>query len=367
MGRSNRGYGSYRGRRTITDILRYIAITLGVLVLLLAAALLVGRRFLVYGEDGPKIVLPSFLSGGQSQEEASQSGQPVEGEQSQGQESAQGTQEPEEPEKKPMAALQLDVADLLNQTALSQMEEAGANALVLEMKDQSGALAWESTQTVADQARVNGSAEVNEALKEWNTGEVYTIARVCCFRDDSVPYYRNALALRQGNGNWRDELGLRWMSPAQPDAQAYVAGLCGELAALGFDEIVLEQFSFPVQGKLEKINSGAAYDPAAFTAELESFLQQVRQAVEPYGTVLSLRVERETLTGEESSSGVTAALLQNYAERLWMEEDGLLPPLEELAEQAGVQKEEEQMVRIVSALDSGQSAPQALLFSAGTT
>ena len=367
MGRSNRGYGNYRGRRTITDILRYIAITLGVLVLLLAAALLVGRRFLVYGEDGPKLVLPPFLSGGQSEMDASQSGQPAEGEQPQSREADQEAQETVEPEETSMAALQLDVADLLNQTLLSQLEEAGANALVLEMKDQSGALAWESAQAVADRARVNGSAEVNDALKEWNTGEVYTIARVCCFRDDSVPYYRNTMALRQGNGNWRDELGLRWMSPAQPDAQAYVAGLCGELAALGFDEIVLEQFSFPVRGELEKINVGAAYDPAAFTAELESFLEQVRQAVAPYGTLLSLRVAPETLAGEETSSGVTTALLQNYADRLWMEEDGLLPPLEELAERAGIQKEEEQMVRIVSALDSRQSAPQALLSFAGTT
>lgn len=359
MGRSNRGYGGYRGRRTATDILRYIAITLGVLVLLLAAALLVGRRFLVYGEDGPQVVLPPFLSGERPQGSASEPEQPVET--GQPERGVQEIQEPLQPEESPMAALQLDVNAVLNKTAAQQLEAAGADALVLEMKDQSGALAWRSAQAVADRARVNGDAEVNKALEEWNAGEVYTIARVCCFRDDSVPYYRNTMALRQGNGNWRDELGLRWMSPAQPDAQAYVAGLCGELAALGFDEIVLEHFGFPTQGELDKITTGSSYDPEAFTEDLERFLEQVRQALEPYDTMLSLRVERETLAGTEDSSGLTVDLLESSAGRLWMKEDGLLPAPAELLEQAGITEGEERLVSIVSALDEQRSAAQAIL------
>ena len=155
-----------------------------------------------------------------------------------------------------------------------------------------------------------------------NAGDVYTIARVCCFRDDSVPYFHNKQALRRGNYNWRDELGLRWLSPANEDARAYIAALCGELGELGFDEIVLEQFHFPVRGNLENINRGEDYDPAAFAEQVEALLTQIQGALEPYGTRLSLRFTEDVLTGQ-AGSGVTAELLDRFAFRLWSEPEGL--------------------------------------------
>ena len=140
--------------------------------------------------------------------------------------------------------------------------------------------------------------------------KVYTVARVCCFRDDSVPYSWNKLALRKGNYNWRDELGLRWLSPAQKDAQDYIAALCGELGDLGVDEIVLEQWHFPIEGNVENITQGEKYDPNRFTASLEEFLTKLGGAT---GAKISLRVSRNTLSGAESVSGVTPELLERYS------------------------------------------------------
>ena len=95
-----------------------------------------------------------------------------------------------------MAAVELPVQSVLDGTAAAELEQAGANALVLRMKDQEGALAWASGQELAMSLELGAPAEVSEALRQWNAGSVYTVARVCCFRDNTVPYHRNSMALR---------------------------------------------------------------------------------------------------------------------------------------------------------------------------
>lgn len=352
MAHSDRGFGGYRGRRTLTDILRLIAIILGVLVVLMLAALFFFQEYIVYTDDSWRLELP-FLQEKEGDDPLPDPGEVnlVEGS------SSSGPEEVEEPtQEQGVRALQLPVSSLLSGQAAGLLEEAGADALILEMKDQSGQLAWLSAQDTANRAEVNGDQKVNQALEAWTQGEVYTIARVCCFRDDSVPYYRNPIALRRGSYNWRDELGLRWMSPAHESSQAYVAALCGELAALGFDEIVLEHFTFPLQGNLENINQGENYDPARFTGELEKFLTQVQQALEPYGTKLSLRVGRDTLAGEEWSSGLSAPLMEGYAARLWVDGPAVTPSWEELMEQRGISGGAGRLVVISSWTQPGEQA-----------
>ena len=61
MRRSHRVYSGYRGRRTSTDVLRILAVVLGVLVVLAAAALFYVQNYLVYTDDGVRVELPFGL------------------------------------------------------------------------------------------------------------------------------------------------------------------------------------------------------------------------------------------------------------------------------------------------------------------
>ena len=352
MGRANRDVGGYRGRRTITDILRFIAIALAVIVALVLAGLFYLQKYLVYTDEGVRLDLPPLLQMFR-REEKGPAGSGSLPDVSVVIDPAGSQPEPQPGEEKPAGfALQLTVDDVTGGSAAAKLEQAGAEALVLEMKAPSGQLGWRSQLFTADWAEVNAPESNNEALKQWNGGDVYTIARVCCFRDDSVPYSMNNLALRRGNYNWRDELGLRWLSPAHGEAQAYIAGLCGELGALGFDEIVLEQFYFPAGGNTDSINRGDRYDPASFTAGLEDLLTQVRGAVEPYGTKVSLRIAGEALGEGSAVSGVTPELLERFGDRIWGDLGGLaaLPGLER-----------ERTVRIVSQAGEDSAVFQAVI------
>lgn len=355
MSRSS-GVGGYRGRRTITDILRFIAIALAVVVVLVLIGLWFGQEYIVYTDDGLRLELPPFLQSLRQErpEENPDPGSIHYTETPDASADSSASSAPEEPPARPArsVAYELPVSDVTGGSAaakLSQLEDA--QALVLEMKGRSGALAWYSEHKTALRSEVSGPQAASDALKQWNAGEVYTVARVCCFRDDAAPYHNNAMALRRGQYNWRDELGLRWLSPAQEDAQAYLAALCGELAALGFDEIVLENFTFPTRGNLETISQGERYDPSRFAQEVESFLAQAAQAVAPCGTVLSLRLEEDSLS---PSSGLTPQLVERYAGRVWTENPALL-------EQAGLTLEGERLVEIVSRLQAEGAATQAVL------
>ncbi|MCI9156013.1 MAG: hypothetical protein HFF44_03605 [Lawsonibacter sp.] len=356
MGRSNRDVGGYRGRRTITDILRGIAIVLAVAVVLVLAGVLYLQRYLVYTDDGVKLDLPPFLQMFR-QEDGEQGGSasPPELPDISLTEDPDASQPEPEPEPEPPGfALSLAVDEIVNGTAAVRLEETGAQAVILEVKDRMGQLSWPSEQTIAGWSHVNGQQAAADALRQWNQGEVYTIARVHCFRDDTVPYYNNRLALRWAGTewNWRDELGLRWTSPAQEDIRAYNAALCGELAAMGFDEIVLEEFYFPVTGKLDTIRRGDSYNPSQFTAQVEDFLTRAQQAAEPYGAKISLRIPAGVLGEGSAASGLTPEMLERFGYRIWGDREGLsaLPELEG-----------ERMVQIVPQAEENRELFQAVI------
>lgn len=358
MRRSQRGYSSYRGRRTLTDVLKIVAAVLGVLVVVLAVVIWLG------GKGGLPLKLPDASQQSDVQSAGSADGQDNSSSQSDGAES--GSQSPdtsqseqsEQPQQESaMAALELPVSAVLDGTAAAQLAQAGANALVLTMKDEEGMLAWNSQQPLAQSCGVNaGDETVQQQLQAWNQGEVYTVARVCCFRDNTIPYHRNDLAMRASYGNWRDDKGLRWLNPASDGAREYLAGLCGELAAMGFDEILLECAGFPTAGTVDRITSGAGEQEQAVSA----FLEQAEQAAAPYGTRISLRVEAGTLTGELPACGITAGLLSSLEGRIWMAA-GTEPAPQTLLTQAGVSGGGEKLVELVPRLEQNAAVSQAQL------
>jgi hypothetical protein len=319
-----------------------------VLVALLAVVLLVGQEYLVYTDDGLRLQVPFF-----QRDKVPEIGDVSVMVQSPAS-SAQSTPPQAPPEPLSLSALRLSVSDLVDGTAQDTLEREKANALILEMKAPSGKLSWQSYQPLAAVDGVNGPL-VNQAIRQWNEGEWYTIAQVCCFRDNTLPYQRNNVALRASYGNWRDELGSRWLNPANEEAQNYLLGLIVELAELGFDEIVLDQYAFPLLGQTQL----ALKQPEQNDARVvEEFLEKVSQALGEYDAVLSLWAPRATLAGEEQVSGLSSALLEQYATHLWMRQTELGDDVDQLLTKAGITQPQQRLVREVSALTG---AGQALL------
>ena len=352
MGRFRSAYSGYRGRKTLNEILKWIAALLGVLVLLVLLGLMLGQDYIVFTDRGPRLELPFFRPAEGTSELDGNVNVVVEQDGQGGTNSAAPV----------MAALELPVEAVLSGEVTELLAQAEANALILEMKSPQGTLGWVAQSSLAARAEVNAQTQgINSALLEWNQGEVYTIARVTCFRDNTMPYNFNDMALRASYGNWRDELGLRWLNPDSQTARDYLIGLCAELAELGFDEILLDCYGFPYEGNLESIVQGASYQTGAFTQTVEEFLDEIRQEIQPHETVLSLRVDRAMLGGETALGGVTAAGLERLADRIWMLGDGAQPALPDLLAEAGISKGGERLVILGAALDAQGEISRAVL------
>ena len=116
----------------------------------------------------------------------------------------------------------------------------------------------------APAAVLEGCAQAVRELAQ--NSQLYLVARVQCFRDPLMASGWVGSLMTRGGNLWHDAQGVGWSSPASQQAVDYLSALCLELAEMGFDEIVLEEFYFPIGGKLDTIRRARAiieqYNPA---------------------------------------------------------------------------------------------------------
>lgn len=350
MRRSRNNMDVYRGRRTVHDVLKTIAAVLAVLVLLVLLGLFFGQEYIFYSEDGLRVELPFF-----SQDETRED--PVDPDSLNMTEEDKSAQKPEEEDTSTPSAksgrriLELPLDAILDGSAPQKLKEAGADGVVVTMKARSGQLSWQSQQALALNSKVNSTIEgINDKLKTWNQGDIYTVARVVCFPDDAVPYYNGSAAIRLGKGNWRDPQGSRWLDPTRAKARDYVAGLCGELAQLGFDEILLEETSCPLMTDVPL--EGADRETA-----VETFLTQVMESVKGTNAVISICTTPEAITGE--NGGLTLQTMERAAKKLWLPLTGQDP--ETLLAGAAVKIGGDRLVDLVDQFQENRKLDQCIL------
>ena len=241
--------------------------------------------------------------------------------------------------------------------ALAAYTAGNDAAPILTMKGIDGLLGYASGQTTAQAVGASWADGARNGELTTLCSAIDTAAYVSCFRDNTAPYQNNRLALRTSIGNWRGPGEIRWMTPENADVRDYLSGVCGELAGLGFDEIILDYAAFPTEGDLSLILTGDRYNPETFSQTVDAFYQQVRQAI---GTGegaprLSIVTDRTTLTqGSNALSGQTLSGLCAAADRLYVKLDGgdpadYYPALRE----AGMENPEEDLVVILDQAPTG--------------
>ncbi|MEG2118922.1 MAG: putative glycoside hydrolase [Pseudoflavonifractor sp.] len=306
------GYDSYRGNSRVRTFLKIVVVLLLIVLLVAVGAVFFLQRYKVYSADGLRLELP-FL---RREEDPSPSPMlpivvvtPA------------PTAAPAPPSPTPVPRGLHAVPSTVESLSAADLMSVGADAAIFDMKRPDGTLGYVSDLQLAKELQTSAAdPALNAALRAINAGDLYTIARVSCFMDNTAPYQNNKLALRTPVGNWRDPHDTRWMSPANADVQSYLCGVCSEVAALGFDEIVLDYAGYPNEGNLDYITPGEAYDKTRFTATLDAFYRQVRQALVPYpGVKLSIvGTETAVTDGADPLSGQTAVLLADCADRVWL-------------------------------------------------
>lgn len=121
------------------------------------------------------------------------------------------------------------------------VEETELNAIVIDVKDNTGELSWDG--------RVK---DLDAFIKELNEKNIYTIARIASFQDPKFVAQREDLAVKnkQSGKVWRDNKGEPWIDTGSHEMWDYLVDIGLRSYAIGFDELNYDYIRFPTDGQL---------------------------------------------------------------------------------------------------------------------
>ncbi len=164
------------------------------------------------------------------------------------------------------------------------VEETELNAMVIDVKNDEGNVTFRLTNEeitqdipvldrIAEmQAGVRYIRDIQALMQELKDHNIYTIARIVCFKDPILAAAQPELALMKPDGKpVMDANGLAWVNPYRQEVWEYLTELAEMAADLGFDEIQYDYVRFPV---------GSDADAADYGVDMEAYPK--RQAIQDF-------------------------------------------------------------------------------------
>lgn len=301
-----KGYHSYRGRR---GGLRVLLIVLLVLILLAACVYLFLQRYVTFTDSGEvRLDLPFFQAEDGKAEVDTQDD--ADGEEVNlviGDEAGDDAGDDGEKASEPygehrLAGLHTLPAD--GAALEAELSAQGANGFVYTVKDNTGRVFYDSAVALRDAV---GSGAADRTLLGTLCQEegITSVALLNCFHDSYYAFsHMESAGICQSSGYiWYDNLSYHWLDPAKEQARNYIIDLALECARLGFDELLLEDMSYPASGKLEKIDYSG--NELGKTQALTLFLTELREALAPYDIRIALLVDEEALLDRDGALAET--------------------------------------------------------------
>lgn len=123
------------------------------------------------------------------------------------------------------------------------------NTMVIDVKNDDGEITWKmETDSVAEMG--NGVAyirDIDALMKTLKEHDIYTIARIVCFKDPVFAQNYTDSALRKPDGGFvTDAYGLAWVNPYDKEVWAYLTEIAQAAADAGFDEVQFDYVRFPI-------------------------------------------------------------------------------------------------------------------------
>ena len=294
---TTRGYHNYRGRRQK----KWIAAAL-ILLILLALAFLAAQEYIVYDDEGKAHLELPF--GRKNASEPSDYTIPDDV-------TIDYVDNGYAPHLQELQAQQLP-ANVLKLPPETALDGVAAKAVAVEVKRVNGAITYTTEVEVPDEVAVEQDdtmANLQTLLAE----NRYRIARMSVFCDSYfVRAYPDAALRIASGGLWYDAASMAWLDPSSPQVLVYITTLCQEYAKLGFDEILLDYFSYPVAGRLTSI---AGLEDIDRIQVLTDFIKSLRANL-PEDIAVSI-VLRSQPTAE---FGLSPEMLTENFDRIYLED-----------------------------------------------
>lgn len=162
------------------------------------------------------------------------------------------------------------------------------NALVIDVKDDSGLLTYESSLEIVESVNANRSTRIMDmaALMEvLDKYDIYPIARIVTFKDMNFAYAKPDYSIQLKNGGvWHDYSGTPWVNPFDKHVWDYNVAIAKESALLGFKEIQFDYVRFPDNaGAYNPITNFPGREGRQKDEAIGDFLEYAKVSLEDYG------------------------------------------------------------------------------------
>lgn len=156
------------------------------------------------------------------------------------------------------------------------IDETELNAVVMDVKDDDGHITFsmEGNDTVTKlDACVAYIGDMPALMEKFREHNIYTIARIPCFKDPTLAAGMPEVALCKPDGTpIVDGKGVAWVNPCKKDVWEYLVSIGKSCKTLGFDEVQFDYVRFPVGDDAEEADYGEEVTPENKHTYIEAFL-----------------------------------------------------------------------------------------------
>lgn len=162
------------------------------------------------------------------------------------------------------------------------------NALMIDLKDESGFIWYDSTDPTAIEAgAVSAVYNLSEVVARADELGLYVIGRLVIFQDPVASRSIPSMAV------WDSELnepytanGQYFLDPTDPEARAYALGLAVEACNRGVDEIQFDYVRFP-DARRESAQFDEGVNAETRTSTINAFLDEAVNTLHPLGCAVA--------------------------------------------------------------------------------
>lgn len=205
---------------------------------------------------------------------------------------------------------------------VAELQAEGYTSLLFDLKTEEGQLAWLSASPTAVSFGTGGMVDFTETLAALHEQGVHVAARISVCADNLLAVRNWPLALRSAAGTpYTDDAGGFWLDPYNRNVRLYLIDLMKELAAQGFDEIILDDLYHPMEEEGFAYSITLHTDPSP-TAAVCQLAVKLAEAMQDQDVILSVCVDGHSLRYDlAESSGQDLTVFWKIFDRLYCSSD----------------------------------------------
>lgn len=154
-------------------------------------------------------------------------------------------------------------------------------------------------------------------IEDFKKARLYTIARIVCFHDNTIPLKNPSIAVKNPDGSlWRARKGSTWVDPYNRETWDYILDVAQRAAELGFDEIQFDYVRYPTEGNTSMCRFSQTHNKENAIKNIASFLDYARKRLSRYNVKISADVFGLT-TGSDMGIGQDLNLIASHVDYVY--------------------------------------------------